>query len=63
MILRFSLAAVTLYAIGGAALSAAAFIATGDKAMVVYTIGYGIQAVVCGQAVITLAVPKDGGNQ
>ena len=62
MILRFSLAAMALYDLGGVAVSTAALISTGDRAMALYAAGYGYMAAICGLAAISMAIPKDGGG-
>ena len=48
MILRFSLAAMALYTALGAAESFIQLTQTGNRAMALYTIGYGWAAGVCG---------------
>ena len=60
MILRFSLAAIALYATGGVVVSCTALLSTGDRAMVLYAMGYGYMAAVCGLSAITPAMPRSG---
>ena len=54
MILRLSLAAIALFALGGTAVSATALIDSGDRAMALWTLFYAWVAGVCGAAAWTL---------
>jgi hypothetical protein len=60
VILRLSLGAIALFAIGGTAVSLTALIGSGDRAMALWTLFYAWMAAVCGLSAVIPAAPKGG---